>query len=156
MRTVFTYALAIAASTGLATLPVLLIGTAVYMEGAALRGEIPPLAALWWALTQVWWLSLIFAAALTAFAVPAWMAWARYSAWRSLGRASMLFGGPIVGLAVAALALLARASLWFGDFRHNPLGESGFYLGGGAVVGAVWGIVFWIRAPEPTTAGIAA
>ena len=158
MRTFLTYVLAIAAVAVLATAPILVVGAVVYAEGAGHGGEFPSAAVWWSALGDIGPLAGVFALCLALIAAPAWMVWERaFPRLRArLGRASSLLGGPLVALAVGSAALVVRATAWFGDFKYNPIGETSFYLAVSAIAGAIWGTVFWLRAPKPTTAGIAA
>ena len=154
MRTFLTYVLAVAIVAALATAPILVVGAVVYAQGGEFLS-----AAVWWsALRDVGPFAGVVALGLALIAVPAWMVWERaFPRLRArLGRASSLLGGPLVALAVGSAALVVRATAWFGDFKYNPIGETGFYLAVSAIAGAIWGTVFWLRAPKPQTAGIAA
>jgi len=158
VRTFFTYVLAITTLAAVACLPLLLISAVVTSEGAGHGGEWPSLAAWGIALGSILPFAGIICVILAIIAVPAWMVWEHgFADFRArVGRRSSLVGGPLVAGLIAALGLIGRAVFWFGDFRQNPVGDTSFYISVAAVAGMLWGTVFWLRAPKPQTAGIAA
>lgn len=158
MRTFLTYVLAIALLTFMAVAPIIVIGAVVYSEGMGHGGEWPSLSAWWLSISNMALLAALVAASLILVAVPAWIIWQRRFAGlhARFGHRSSLLGGPLVALAIGLAALTVRAAIWFEDFRQNVFGEAAFYILLAAIAGAAWGTVFWIRAPKPTTAGIAA
>ena len=78
----------------------------------------------------------------------------------SLSFARAIYGGALSSMAIGFVAFVALLELsgflFSGEPTLEQLTASAPSLWASVLKGAAWGTVFWIRAPKPTTAGIAA
>ncbi|WP_203294417.1 hypothetical protein [Maricaulis parjimensis] len=166
MRTLLTYVLA---ALSAAAFPAVwgAFEAAVYLQfegdGSVLSG-----AAVYAAIQLIVW-----AVALLVLGVPLWIGVQKIFAVfgrSTAGAAGVLSAVSAFGVLFLAMWLALFQTDWFAFQRageQSVVWDLAAMLGlltmpgilvilGGAVIGAAWGTVFWIRAPKPTTAGIAA
>ena len=166
MRTLLTYVLAALAA---ALVPALWSSLGGMIDGWSL-GD-PTLAA--GAISESIVRLVLWTGFLLLSAAPLWMAVRRWlPAFPEGGLARYLLHGGVMGwLIIAAIGAALFLTDWFAMERTEApplrveiaavLGfwsmPGIFFIAGGAIIGALWGAVFWIRAPrEPKQAGIPA